>query len=58
VVANFGNHAATVYRRTAAGDTAPIRTVRAAPPGTPAVMFGNIGALDYDTKRDELLVPN
>ena len=58
VVANFGNHAATVYRRTASGDTPPIRTIRAAPPDTPAVMFGNIGALDYDTKRDEILVPN
>ena len=58
VVANFGNHRATVYRRTASGDTPPIRTIRAAPEGTPAVMFGNIGALDYDTKRDEILVPN
>jgi len=58
VVANFGNHSATIYRRTASGDTAPIRTIRAALPGTPAPMFGNIGALAYDTRRDELLVPN
>ncbi len=58
VVANFGNHAATVYRRTASGDTAPIRTIRAAPPDTPAAMLGNIGALNYDTKRDQILAPN
>jgi DNA-binding beta-propeller fold protein YncE len=58
IVANFGNHSSTVYPRTAAGDTAPIRVIRAAPPDTPAPMFGNIGSLAYDTKRDELLVPN
>ncbi len=58
VVANFGNHAATVYRRTASGDTAPIRTIRAAPVNTPAAMMGNIGELNYDTKRDQILAPN
>lgn len=58
VVANFGNHSSTVYRRNASGDTPPIRTIRAAPPNTPAPMFGNIAALAYDTKRDQLLVPN
>ena len=58
VVANFGNHSATVYRRSAEGDAAPIRMIRAAPIDTPAPMFGNIGSLAYDTKRDEILVPN
>lgn len=58
VVANFGNHAATVYRRGAEGDVAPIRIIRAAPIDAPAPMFGNIGSLAYDTKRDEILVPN
>ncbi|MCZ6489979.1 MAG: hypothetical protein O7A06_05560 [Acidobacteria bacterium] len=58
VVANFGNHAATVYRRTASGDTPPIRTIRAAPPNTPAPSLGSVGALNYDTKRDQILVPN
>ena len=58
VVANFGNHAATVYQRTASGDTPPIRTIRAAPPNTPAAMLGNLGALNYDTKRDQILAPN
>ncbi|MBI4464837.1 MAG: beta-propeller fold lactonase family protein [Acidobacteria bacterium] len=58
VVANFGNHAATVYRRTASGDTPPIRTIRAAPPNTPATMLGNVGALAYDTRREQILAPN
>ena len=58
VVANFGNHSSTIYSRNASGDTPPLRIIRAAPPDTPAPMFGNIGSLTYDTKRAELLVPN
>lgn len=58
VVANFGNHSSTIYKLDASGDAAPIRTIRAAPANTPAPMFGNIGTLSYDTKRDQLLVPN
>ncbi len=58
LVANFGNHSSTVYKRDASGDTPPIRTIRAAPADAPAPMFGNIGTLSYDTKRDQLLVPN
>jgi hypothetical protein len=58
VVANFGNHSSTVYARDANGDAPPLRTIRAAPANTPAPMFGNIGTLSYDTKRDQLLVPN
>jgi DNA-binding beta-propeller fold protein YncE len=58
VVANMGNHRATVYPRTAQGDTPPIRTIRTAANGTPALQIGNPGAVAYDTKRDEILVPN
>ncbi len=58
VVANYGNHSTTVYPRTAAGDTAPIRTIRSAPEGTPSPMLGGVGAVAYDSKRDELLAPN
>jgi DNA-binding beta-propeller fold protein YncE len=58
VVANFGNHSATVYSRTAAGDTPPIRTIRSAFPDAPSPMLGNVGALAYDSKRDEILAPN
>ncbi len=58
VVANAGNHSATVYSRTAKGDTAPLRTIRSAPEGTLAPMLVGPGALTYDSKRDEILVPN
>jgi DNA-binding beta-propeller fold protein YncE len=57
-VANFGNHTATVYSPAASGDTAPLRVIRSAPLGTPAPMLGNAHPLAYDTKRDEILVPN
>jgi DNA-binding beta-propeller fold protein YncE len=57
-VSNMGNHSATVYPRTANGDAAPLRTIRSAPLGKQALMIGNPGAIDYDTKRDEILVPN
>ena len=58
VVANMGNHSATVYARTAQGDTPPLRTIRAAPTGRKALDIGNPGAVAYDTKRDQILVPN
>ncbi len=57
-VSNFGNHTASVYPMTAEGDTPPLRTIRSAPVGTPSLMIGNPGALAYDTKREEILVPN
>lgn len=57
-VANFGGHTATVYDLGAAGDTAPKRVIRNAPPGTPSLMIGNPGAVAFDTKREEILVPN
>ena len=57
-VANYGDHTALVFPRTASGDVAPKRIVRNAPAGSPTVGFGNPGAIAYDSKRDELLVPN
>ena len=57
-VANFGNHTATVYRRDASGDTPPLRVIRSGPPDAPSPMIGNPHPVAYDTKRDELLVPN
>src|SRR5207248_3039930 len=58
IVANMGNHRATVYPRTAQGDTSPIRTIRTAADGTPALKIGDPGAVAYDSKREEVLVPN
>jgi hypothetical protein len=57
-VANYGDHTALVFSRTASGDAEPKRIVRNAPAGSPTVGFGNPGAVAYDSKRDELLVPN
>ena len=57
-VANYGDHTALVFARGATGDVAPKRIVRNAPAGSPTVGFGNPGAIAYDSKRDELLVPN
>ncbi len=57
-VANMGNYAATVYPITANGDVAPVRTIRGGPAGRLGLMIGNPGAVGYDTKRQEILVPN
>jgi DNA-binding beta-propeller fold protein YncE len=56
--ANMGNHSATVYPRAANGNVAPLRTIRSAPQGRGALMIGNPGAVAYDSKRKEVLVPN
>jgi DNA-binding beta-propeller fold protein YncE len=57
-VANMGNHAAVVFNRTATGDVAPKRMIRSAPLEKKALAIGNPGAVAYDSKRDEILVPN
>ena len=57
-VTNFGNHTATVYKRNASGDTAPLRVIRSGPPDAPAPMMGNPHPITYDSKREEILVPN
>jgi hypothetical protein len=57
-VANLGNSSATCYSLTANGDVAPLRTIRSAPRGKVSLKFGKTEAAAYDSKRDELLVPN
>jgi DNA-binding beta-propeller fold protein YncE len=57
-VANFGNHSATAYKLDAAGDTAPLRVIRSAPANEPTLSIGNPHPVAYDTKREQLLVPN
>jgi len=57
-VANFGDHSALVFPRLAAGNVAPRRIVRNAPAGKETSGFGNPYAVAYDTKREEILVPN
>ena len=57
-VANYGDHTALVFPIAANGNVAPKRILRNAPAGSPTVGFGNPGAVAYDSKRDEILVPN
>ena len=57
-VANFGNHTATVYPATASGDVAPLRVVRSAPTDAGTPNIGNAYAPAYDSRRDQILVPN
>lgn len=57
-VANFGEHTAEVFDRQASGDAPPKRVIRTAPAGTPSTGFGNPMAVAYDSKREEILVPN
>ena len=57
-VSNFGNHTAAVYSPTAQGDAAPLRVIRSAPPSQPVPGMGNPHPIAYDTKREEILVPN
>ena len=57
-VANYGDHTAVVFARTASGNVAPKRIIRNAPAGTPTTGFTNASAAAYDSKRDQLLVPN
>jgi DNA-binding beta-propeller fold protein YncE len=56
--ANFMNHSATVYTRSASGDVAPKRTIRSGPVDQPALGIGNPHPVAYDTKREQILVPN
>ena len=57
-VASMGNYAATVFPITANGDVAPLRTIRGGPADRIGLMIGNPGAVGYDSKRQEILVPN
>jgi DNA-binding beta-propeller fold protein YncE len=57
-VSNFADHSAVAFDRTANGNVAPKRVVRTAPPGTPSPGFGNPQTVAYDSKREQILVPN
>ena len=57
-VSNWGDHSALAFESGARGNVAPKRIIRSAPAGTPTPGFGNPMALAYDSKRDQLLVPN
>jgi DNA-binding beta-propeller fold protein YncE len=57
-VANFGNHTATAYKWDANGDAAPVRVIRSAPLEAPTTLISNPYMIAFDSRRDEVLVPN
>src|SRR5438105_199722 len=57
-VSNFGDHTALVFAREANGNAAPKRIIRSAPASAPSTGFGNPMAVAYDSKREQILVPN
>jgi DNA-binding beta-propeller fold protein YncE len=57
-VASMGNYTVTVFPITANGNVAPLRTIRGGPENRVGLMIGNPGAVGYDRKRQEILVPN
>src|SRR5580704_16102909 len=57
-VANFGNHTSAAYKPTASGDAPPIRVIRSAKASDSVPGLGNPHPLAYDTKREQILVPN
>lgn len=57
-VSNFGDHTALVFAENASGNVPPKRIIRSAPAGAPSTGFGNPMAVAYDSKREEILVPN
>jgi DNA-binding beta-propeller fold protein YncE len=57
-VSSMGNYTITVFPVAAGGNVAPARTIRGGPQDRVALMIGNPGAVGYDRKRQEILVPN
>jgi len=57
-VSNWNDHSALVFDSAANGDARPRRIVRGSPADASTSGFGNPMALAYDSKREQLLVPN
>jgi hypothetical protein len=57
-VASMGTHSVLTFPITANGDVKPSRIIRSGPANQLALNIGNPGAVGYDTKRDQILVPN
>jgi DNA-binding beta-propeller fold protein YncE len=57
-VASMGNYTANVFPITANGNVAPRRTIRGGPADRIGLMIGNPGGVGYDSRRQEILVPN
>src|SRR5262249_8373685 len=58
IASSMGNQSAVVFPLLADGNVPPVRLIPSARAGTKALAIGNPGAVGYDSKREELLVPN
>src|SRR5207253_245780 len=57
-VANDADDSILVFRVSDSGDAAPLRVIRGGPENQIGLMIGNPGAVGYDSKRQQILVPN
>ena len=57
-VTNWGDHSVNIFPADARGNVAPARVIRTAPKGEPIAGLGRPSSVSWDSKRDELLVPN
>ena len=57
-ITSWENHIAAVFPRKAQGNMAPLRMIHSAPPGAPLATMGRLGAVAFDSKRQEILTPN
>jgi 6-phosphogluconolactonase (cycloisomerase 2 family) len=55
---NLGNSSTTVYPLDANGNVPPLRKIRSAPSNKVSLRFGKTSTVAYDTKREQILVPN
>jgi len=55
---NLGNSSVTVYPLDANGNVPPVRKIRSAPSNKVSLRFGKTSTVAYDTKREQILVPN
>ena len=57
-VTSWDNHMTLVFPRTVQGNVAPVRYIRSASKDAPLATMGRLGAVEYDPKRKEILMPN
>jgi DNA-binding beta-propeller fold protein YncE len=57
-VTSWENHMMNVFSTLASGNAAPLRFLRSVAKGAPPATFGTPGAIAWDPKRKEILVPN
>jgi DNA-binding beta-propeller fold protein YncE len=57
-VTSWDNHMTMVFPEAAQGNATPLRYIRSAPKDAILATMGRLGAVEYDPKRKEILMPN